>query len=245
MSTETDAAPDDLLSLLGDRENNQDRAIALHAEKRSLLVLGDGMGGHADGALAAQCLIDAARERFSDADALNALQLMQKTVIAAHAAIASLRADLPDAQQPRTTAVLCVIQGTNAIFGHAGDSRAYLYRQGKLLRRTRDHSTVEMMVRQGSLSEAAARSHPLRNQVSRCLGGAGHPPALEFTPCPAVQPGDCILLCSDGFWEPLRDSELASASGDTTLIELAEQAVDRHPGRADNCTVLRHFVKSV
>lgn len=245
MTAQPTATPNNQLSLLGDRGNNQDRALLLHSERRSLMVLGDGMGGHADGALAAQCLIDAAEAVLADGDDLNAMPLMQKVIVQAHLAIKELRPDLTDSQQPRTTAVLCVIQGRSAIFGHAGDSRGYLIRQGQLVCRTRDHSVVEMLMREGKLDETEMRDHPLRNQVSRCLGGSGHPPILEFTPCPALQIGDCLLLCSDGFWEPLGDAELVQDIQDASLQELGERAVARHPGRADNCTALRLVVKSV
>ena len=224
------------VSLLGDRKNNQDRAIALSDEQRLLLVVADGMGGHSDGALAAQCVVDCAKEVFFSDDPRSGPQLMQHITVTAHQRIAQINPTAHDREQPRTTLVCCLIEDGKALFGHAGDSRGYHIRDGQVLHRTLDHSAVSMMVRRGDITEEEAKTHPLRNQVSRCLGGLSPPPALELTPCPPLKAGDLLLLCSDGFWDPLSSEELCS---DESLPTLAQTAVERRPGRADNCTALR------
>ncbi|MGJ8670662.1 MAG: PP2C family protein-serine/threonine phosphatase [Oceanococcus sp.] len=224
------------VSLLGDRKNNQDRAIALSKDQRLLLIVADGMGGHSDGALAAQCVIDVAQEIFFSDEVRPGPQLMQHITLTAHQRIAQINPDAHDRDQPRTTLVACLIEGEKALFGHAGDSRGYHIRRGEVFHRTLDHSAVSMMVQRGDITEDEAKTHPLRNQVSRCLGGLSPPPALELTPCPPLQADDHLLLCSDGFWDPLSAEELCS-NGE--LQTLAETAVSRKPGRADNCTVLR------
>lgn len=224
------------VSLQGDRANNQDRAEVFRHQDRVLLVLADGMGGHADGAAAAQCVLDAAAELLGTQPHLPPAPLMQRIALTAHQAIATLRPDASDREQPRTTVVMCHLQGRNAVFAHAGDSRGYLIREGQVAYRTRDHSVVEMMVRRGELSEDEALAHPLRNQVSRCVGGLGKPPVLDLTPCPPLRNGDTLLLASDGFWEPLTAAQLCA---DTPLEALAARATAVHIGRADNCTALR------
>ncbi len=222
--------------LQGDRKSNQDRAIALSHEQRLLLIVADGMGGHSDGAAAAQCVVDCAQEVFSSDESLPPPQLLQRIALVAHQHIQQLHPDAHDREQPRTTLVACLIDEGKALFAHAGDSRGYHIRNTAILHRTQDHSPVSLMVRRGEITEEQAKAHPLRNQVSRCLGGLGSPPALELTPCPALQTGDQILLCSDGYWGPLSSTELCS---DTALENLAEAAVQRRSGRADNCTALQ------
>ena len=194
------------------------------------------MGGHADGAQAAQCVIDEAATLFPEQTDLPPVPLMQRIALQAHQNIARLNPDLPDREQPRTTVVMLMLEGSRGIFAHAGDSRGYVFRNGEVLYRTRDHSVVEAMVQRGELTPEQARRHPIRNQVSRCLGGLSRPTSLEVTPCPPLAPGDLLLLCSDGLWEPLDDRELCS---NRRLDELAEMAVSRNPGRADNTTALR------
>ncbi len=200
------------------------------------------MGGHSDGAAAAQCVIDVVRRLFTSEAQLPAAQLLQRIGLESHLAIQALAPGLSERQQPRTTLVCAVIDGDKVLFGHAGDSRGYHLRAGKIVHITRDHSAVALMVRRGDLSPEQARRHPLRNQVTRCLGGVGRAPALELTPCPPLRAGDTLLLCSDGFWDPLSDAELSS---DTSLDALARRAVSRNPGTADNCTALRIRPESV
>lgn len=232
----------EFVSLIGDRSNNQDRARSFQDDSRSLLVLADGMGGHADGAAAAQCVIDQAEQLFDNSRELQPVVLMQRIALQAHECIGQLNPALGDRDQPRTTAVMLHLQAQRAIFAHTGDSRGYLIRAGEVLYRTRDHSVVEGMVRRGELTDEQARRHPLRNQVSRCLGGLSRPTPMEVTPCPPLLPDDVLLLCSDGLWEPLSEEELCSGRD---LEELAEIAIERNAGRADNTTALRVRVPSV
>lgn len=232
----------EFVSLLGDRKNNQDRAEAFLGDHRALLVLADGMGGHSDGALAAQCVIDQARELFPQMQDLPPVPMMQRIALQAHQQIGHLNPELSDREQPRTTVVMLVVEEGRAVFTHSGDSRGYLIRNGQVLYRTRDHSVVEGMMRRGELTEEQARKHPFRNQVSRCLGGLTRPTPLEVTPCPPLAAGDTFLLCSDGLWEPLSDAELC---GSDSLQALAERATERNLGRADNTTALRTRLQSV
>ncbi len=232
----------EFVSLIGDRNNNQDRARSFQDDSRSLLVLADGMGGHSDGAQAAQCVIDEAQRLFQSPEVLQPVALMQRIALQAHESISQLNPELADREQPRTTAVMLHLQDHRAIFAHTGDSRGYLIRAGRVLHRTRDHSVVEGMIRRGELTEEEARRHPMRNQVSRCLGGLGRPAPMEVTPCPPLQPGDVLLLCSDGLWEPLSEEELCSGRD---LEELAEIAVERNALRADNTTALRVHIPAV
>jgi protein phosphatase len=128
-----------------------------------------------------------------------------------------------------------------ALFAHIGDSRAYLWRDGALDQVTRDHSWVEEQVSLGVLSESEARHHPWRNLVTRALAGADEP-RVELTPL-ALEPGDRVLLCSDGLTSPLTNSAIAELLARTPIgrpDELCQALVDaaNAAGGPDNITVI-------
>ncbi len=106
-----------------------------------------------------------------------------------------------------TTAVAVLIDGGTGTLAHVGDSRVYRLRDGQLDRLTRDHSWVEEQIRIGALSEQAARQHPWRNIVTRALSGSKDL-KVDIQEV-ALQPGDRLLLCSDGVFAVLTDDELA------------------------------------
>ena len=131
--------------------------------------------------------------------------------------------------------------GVPALFAHVGDSRAYLWRDGRLDQITRDHSWVEEQVSLGVLSEAEARQHPWRNLVTRAIAGADEP-KVELTPL-SLEPGDRVLLCSDGLTSPLTNAAIAGILARTppggpgdlcqVLVDAANAA-----GGPDNITVI-------
>jgi protein phosphatase len=128
-----------------------------------------------------------------------------------------------------------------ALFAHVGDSRAYLWRGGELDQITRDHSWVEEQVSLGVLSETEARHHPWRNLVTRALAGAEEP-RVERTPV-NLEPGDRVLLCSDGLTSPLTNAAIAEILARTPMgrpDELCQALVDaaNNAGGPDNITVI-------
>ena len=131
--------------------------------------------------------------------------------------------------------------GIQALIAHVGDSRAYLWRDGKLDQVTRDHSWVEEQVALGVLNEHEARQHPWRNLVTRALAGADQP-RIEISPL-SLEPGDRVLLCSDGLTSPLTNSAIAEivarhpAGGPDTLCQALVDAANA-AGGPDNITVI-------
>jgi protein phosphatase len=128
-----------------------------------------------------------------------------------------------------------------ALFAHVGDSRAYLWRGGALDQITRDHSWVEEQVTLGVLNEAEARHHPWRNLVTRALAGADEP-RVERT-LVNLEPGDRVLLCSDGLTSPLANAAIAGILARTPMgrpDELCQALVDaaNNAGGPDNITVI-------
>ena len=137
--------------------------------------------------------------------------------------------------EPRTPEAL------RALVAHVGDSRAYLWRDGALDQITRDHSWVEEQIVLGVLSEDEARQHPWRNLVTRALAGADEP-RVELTPL-NLEPGDRVLLCSDGLTSPMTNAAIAEILARAPMgrpEELCQALVDaaNDAGGPDNITVI-------
>lgn len=194
-------------SRIGGRALNEDRLGYRYTSDALVMVAADGLGGHGYGELAAEAAVRsivATFDRQATPRLADPAHFLADALSGAHVAIraqAGLRR-LDD--QPRTTCVACVIQDGIALWGHAGDSRCYLLRDGRVAFRTRDHSRVQALVDEGRLAADAARDHPQRNILTSCLGG-DQAPRFEFSARTPLERGDVLLLCTDGVWGPLGD----------------------------------------
>ncbi len=233
-------------TLLGDREENQDRAAALTGEHASLLLVMDGMGGHSDGALAAETGRKVLLEAFKHVDKplFDPQGFLHLALGRAHAAVAKLGIGLPYEARPRATCAVCVVQRGEAWWAHIGDSRVYVLRAGNVLTRTRDHSHVEQLLREGAISEHEVHAHPMRNYVECCLGGERTLPEMSVAGRQALQPGDTLLACTDGLWSGLKEADIGSFSNEngtswsSALNELAKRAVKAGAPHSDNASVV-------
>ena len=162
----------------GSRKVNQDRIAYTFSRDTLLLVVADGMGGHAGGEIAAQIAVRLFIERFQqEAKPIlkNPLKFLQDTMVRAHAALGSYANQFSMLETPRTTCVCCIVQAGHAYWGHVGDSRLYLFRQGGLIGTTKDHSKVQYLVDQGIIGADEVVAHPDRNKIFSCLGGLVDP----------------------------------------------------------------------
>jgi len=233
------------LSLQGGRESNQDRVAVAVAEQAALLIVCDGMGGHSDGERAAEIAQQTVVERFwqTTQPLIDPLGFLHLALGAAHANVVGLAPKLPLDLRPRATCAVCVVQQTSAYWAHVGDSRVYHLRAGRLRERTRDHSHVELLMREGVISAGQMQNHPMRNFVESCLGGEALLPEMAMNPRRALMPGDLLLVCTDGFWANLDEAVIAGAfsngslSLQDTLAALASQAVLNAGGGSDNTSV--------
>lgn len=231
-------------SRVGPRRDNQDRLAYRYSSDALLLVVADGMGGYAHGELAAQVAVDhlvdafehRARPRLDEP-----FSFLAECFNGAHAAIGRVAAHRGLDAVPRTTLVACVAQDGIAYWAHAGDSRLYLLREGRIHACTQDHSRVQLLLRQGLIDDDEARQHPQRNRVFSCLGGAVEP-QIEFSRKVPLYDQDVLALCSDGVWGPLGDDRLAQGlaaarPGDAVPALLDE--AERIAGRSgDNLSLL-------
>jgi serine/threonine protein phosphatase PrpC len=229
------------ISLLGGREENQDRVSTAVAEHAALLVVVDGMGGHADGARAAQVTQQVITEAFwhTPQPLFDPLGFLHLALGRAHEEVVRLGAQLPLEQRPRATCAVCLVQQHASWWAHVGDSRLYHLRGGKLVARSRDHSHVELLLREGLISAEQAHTHPMRNFVECCLGGDPILPEMSLARRRPIEPNDVLLLCTDGLWGGLKDEEIVEEMGTSgalreKLLKLGERAVKRCGNGSDN-----------
>ncbi len=231
-------------SRTGKRKNNEDRIAHCYSRDALLMVVADGMGGHFYGEVAAQIAVQTLTETFqleADPELDDPFMFLQRAMDSAHHAIFDFALQRKLSDSPRTTCVACVVQGNIAYWAHAGDSRLYLLRNGKLLFRTRDHSRVQLLMDQGIINQAQAARHPERNKVYSCLGGP-QTPEIEFSRKTPLETGDVLALCTDGVWGPLTDENLIFALNSANLIAtvpaLLEKAEARGGPHADNLSMV-------
>jgi serine/threonine protein phosphatase PrpC len=229
------------LSLIGDRDENQDRVAVAKGPNAVLLVAVDGMGGHADGARAAAMATETVTEAFrrTPQPVFDPLGFLHLTIGRAHSNLVQLGNGLRVEARPRATCALCLVQDGSAYFAHVGDSRIYHLRGSQIHERTRDHSHVELLLQEGLITEDEISGHPMRNFVECCLGGNLALPGMTVASVRRLQPGDLLLVCTDGFWSGLDDAQVATlgASEETVgkgLRRLAERAVQANGPYSDN-----------
>ena len=162
----------------------------------------------------------------------------------AHTRVVDYGGEVPFEVRPRATCAACLIQDGGAYWAHAGDSRVYHFREGRVVRRTRDHSHVELLLREGLISADEIHGHPMRNFVESCIGGEALIPEMSIGLREALLPGDVIMLCSDGLWAQVPDEDLARILGNSQvplsagLAALAERAVQTAGAGADNTSAV-------
>lgn len=230
---------------LGNRSSNQDRFLAVETDEGVLLVLGDGMGGQAFGEVAAQLLIDTAVKYYQDAvrPIKEPKEFLNAIIQQAHRAINEFGQRQAPPVTPGTTGVLCLVQDGQAFWGHVGDSRLYVFQGGLPIYRTTDHSYVELLYQQGAISRWEQESHPLRNQITQCIGCRANPPEVSLSNAVNLRPNDIVLLCSDGLWGPLDDAQMGAMlrddeSLDDLLHGMGEKSERLSYPRSDNISGL-------
>ena len=209
----------------GQRKVNQDRIAYTFSRDALLLVVADGMSGHAGGEIAAQIAVRLFSERFQqEAKPVlkNPLKFLQDTMVRAHAALGSYANQFSMLETPRTTCVACIVQAGHAYWGHVGDSRLYLFRQGGLIGATKDHSKVQYLVDQGIIGADEIVQHPDRNKIFSCLGGLVDP-VIDLSRRTPLRNGDVLVLCTDGLWAVFDQREIADWLTSTPILTTAPQ----------------------
>jgi protein phosphatase len=219
-------------------------------ERGLLMMLADGMGGHAAGEIASRTVLVTMTHLILDhpewilkIDEDSLADLEDRTVARYRAldyALADrMRAD-PSLKGMGTTLTVACSLGLDLFIGHVGDSRAYVFHQGTMRQLTRDHTHVQRLVDAGMLSPQEAAAHQLRSVLTNVLGGATRSVEVESHQL-RLAPGDRLLLCSDGLTGVVTDEEIGSIlAGAASSAEACRRLVDRalERGAPDNVTAL-------
>ena len=217
-----------------EREGNQDAAYA----GPRLLVVADGLGGHAAGEVASAAAVDTLKSLDTDVPAGELLNVLRRAVQRANATLHGMVEADPSLRGMGTTLTGLLWSGSQLGIVHIGDSRAYLLRDGELIQITHDHTLVQFLIDDGRITPAQATSHPQRSMLLRALDGGSAEPDLQLRD---ARPGDRYLLCSDGLYEVVSVDAITRVLSDVAepdegvgaLIELANRA-----GGPDNITCI-------
>ncbi|MDR2625863.1 MAG: serine/threonine-protein phosphatase [Zoogloeaceae bacterium] len=227
----------------GGRRNNEDRVAHCYSREALLVVVADGMGGHHYGEIAAQIAVQTlihAFQREARPTLTDPFSFLQQNIDAAHCAILDYAPQHKLDDSPRTTLVACVVQDNLAYWAHAGDSRLYLVRRGRVISQTRDHSKVRYLLDEGLISPAQAERHPERNKIYSCLGGSLFP-EVTYSRRTRLETNDLLILCTDGLWNTMPDNALVRALSVPHLPEAGRrfmQHAERQGGASgDNLTL--------
>ena len=227
------------------RDNNQDAYYISQEGDNFLFVIADGMGGHKAGETASNMAVDII------GDSLNIL--LTKSNLSEKEIEDKIKASIHDANSRiykksmkderfsgmGTTVTLAYIKDKDIFIGHAGDSRAYILRNNVLVQVTKDHSLVEELIRNGSISEEEAKHHPQRNVITRAVGSSSEINTdliKEYK-----NHGDILLLCTDGLTSMLNDDEIKnSLLSNESMQKACEDLVrlSNDKGGFDNITIL-------
>lgn len=199
-------------------------------ERAHLFLVADGMGGHRAGERASM-LAATAIEHFTlnsfkwffgtdSGEARKVLAQFQSALTQADAAIVEEAADKPELRGMGTTLTMAFQVGSQLCVVHVGDSRAYLYREHELRQLTRDHTVVADLVRSGAIEPDQAAGHRLRHVITNVIGGPEAGVKVEAHAL-QIQPGDRLLLCSDGLTEAVSDDEIAATLEGEADVEAA------------------------
>jgi serine/threonine protein phosphatase PrpC len=231
----------------GSRPNNEDSVGMAVDGERACFVLADGLGGHSGGERASAVAVATALEYWRTHPLHPPRELLAGAVEAAHVAVRKAQKEGPQYSDMRTTIVMLVVAHGSAAWAHVGDSRLYLLSNGRIAAQTKDHSVPQFLVTNGELDPKDIRNHPDR---SRLLGTLGNDEDLVY---PSIKelgrplaPTDRFLLCSDGLWEDVLESEIertvTTSSGPRAWLE-AQVALVEGAGREgrDNCTACALF----
>lgn len=233
------------LSLLGNRQENQDRIELIAHPESTLMICVDGMGGHSHGARAAELVVDTLGERFTGIarPVFDPQGFLIMALADAHDRVVDMGEAQHVDQRPRATCAACLVQDGTAYWAHVGDTRIYQIRDGQIIRRTRDHSHVEVLLREGLIAEDEVKNHPMRNFVECCLGGDRALPDMSISGRIELRDGDVLLSCTDGFWSGLEDTDIVQLGGGQKPLEkllhmTSEQAINANSPHSDNTSAL-------
>ena len=224
------------------RESNQDYMYTSETavgNLPNLFLLADGMGGHAAGDYASRFTVEKVVELVGKSTFTEPVAILKQAISEANALLLAEADKDVSRQGMGTTLVTATIIDDRMYVSNVGDSRLYVVSADKMIQVTRDHSLVEEMVRLGEMDKEDAKVHPDKNIITRAVGVLPEVSADFFEV--ELEPGDMILMCSDGLTNMVRDEEIRQIIlGQRDIVEKAEKLVEtaNKNGGRDNITVV-------
>lgn len=239
-----------VFSSAGEKNANEDavKIVTNHALGTYGFLLADGLGGHGKGDIASRFVVDCAGAVIENAADVSDVLLDEcfstaQEMLMDEKEISGLRA------MKSTLVILLVIKDT-ARWGHIGDSRLYHFRDGKVYRRTADHSVPQMLAESHQIKEREIRHHPDRSVLLRAMGAEWDSAAYEVDERGmSIKKGDAFLLCSDGLWEWIEEKAMIrilkkGLPAYDSIQELAQEAIANGQGHdLDNVSGILILIK--
>ncbi|NLB91033.1 MAG: Stp1/IreP family PP2C-type Ser/Thr phosphatase [Clostridiales bacterium] len=214
------------------RKNNQDFFFITDG----LYIIADGMGGHNGGEIASSQAVKLLKQALKDKEP--AIETLEKAIIQVNSTLFEMQLKEESLSGMGTTLTVLWEKSEELLLGHVGDSRAYLFREDRLVQITQDHSIVAEMVRQGLLTKSQAKKHPYRNVVTRAVGSAEEIEVDTLTL--ERKPKDIWLLCSDGLTSMVPDEKIYRTIKENPLEEALEKLLKKalEQGGKDNVSIV-------
>ena len=220
---------------VGGRANNEDSYLSKKISSGYLFIVADGLGGHDDGEMASYSAVNSIKEYLVN----NEGGTVSEAICFANNKVIEMQAK--HSSKMKTTIALVYVTESKAIIAHIGDSRVYAFKNGRIVHQTVDHSASQLAVSVGEIRPEDIRKHEDRNVLLRALGASDNV-KVEVS---EIGSGDfdALLLCSDGFWEYVLETEMeselaCSKSADKWLYKMRAIQLNRGPERCDNNTAI-------
>ena len=201
----------------GDREINEDRVLAINRQDAFCFVICDGLGGHGMGDVAAETAVSVFQDLFEKCEEYSSF--LKDAFSAAQDIILAEQIERHAQKKMKTTCTALVVDAEQAYIGHVGDSRTYIFRKNKVFKRTLDHSIPQMLALTKDIRESEIRFHPQRNILLRVMGEKWEEPMQELMKPISLRKCQAFLLCSDGFWELIEETEMCRLLSEADSVE--------------------------
>lgn len=220
---------------VGGRANNEDSYLSKKISNGYLFIVADGLGGHDDGEMASYSAVNSIKEYLVNNEVGN----VSEAICFANDKVVEMQAK--HSSKMKTTIALVYVTESKAIIAHVGDSRVYAFKDGSIVHQTVDHSASQLAVSVGEIRPEDIRNHEDRNVLLRALGASDNV-KVEVAEI-GINDFDALLLCSDGFWEYVLETEMeselmCSKSADKWLYKMRAIQLNRAPERCDNNTAI-------
>ncbi len=234
------------LSRPGGRKNNQDFCSYVESKRFGCYLLADGLGAYRGSGTAARITGESLLEAFAASPGMSVESIMHY-LEHARRTLLDVAGNVQGSQNMKTTLVLLVSDFLRARWVHVGDSRLYYFSSGTLAFQTQDHSVSQAMVNAGDIAPQQIRFHEDRNRLTRAFDGSDLSRVAFLQKPVDLQPEDAFLLCSDGFWELVYETEmeedlLRSKDPETWIDRMQKRLLDRAEPDHDNYTALAVMV---